>query len=711
MTLHNYRLLCLPATFLRDGHVCEDCLGRVPWRGVVHRCYRSSAPASATLATSLVFHRSTGSFRRVQLFLAVADFVRDKHVQAGLPRERIRVKPNFVPAQRARVGPGDYFLYLGRLSPEKGITTLLAAARPAHARLLLAGDGTERGRAAAQAGIETLGAVPAGRVPDLLAGARALVFPTRCYEGAPLAVLEAYAAGVPVLASRIGAARELVEDGTSGLLVQPDDPSAWTAAMARLCDDAEALRLGEGARRLWQERYTAERGLASLEDAYQEALVLAGRARLPRRRANDPRSAEPAASRGRRPSPSGRQPLDVVVLDAEQRQSLVAVRSLGQAGLRVGTFGPLRRSPAFRSRWSAVSGLVPESSSPRALVDAVLSLVETYGALVVLPTTDGTIEALRAHRRELEARAVLALAPEPALELAIDKSRTLALAAELGIPAPRTVLVGEPREIHDAAGEVGFPAVVKPVRSWVDGNGGGTRLVSALVVDENEGRAAAERAAEAGGSVVLQEWVSGSREAVSLLTAAGRVQARFAQVAHRMFPPLGGSSVLRESIEPPPDLLAAAERLVAAAGLEGYTEVEFRRDAAGRGLLMEINPRLSASVEVAVRAGVDFPALLYDWAIGRASRAVDGYRPGVRMRWLGGDLRWLRDTLRHQGRPDILPAGSAAAIFARDCVRPASYDYVDLSDPRPIVDAVAGFGLRAFDRLVRKRPDAGTLVP
>jgi predicted ATP-grasp superfamily ATP-dependent carboligase len=406
-------------------------------------------------------------------------------------------------------------------------------------------------------------------------------------------------------------------------------------------------------------------------------------------------------------------PLDIAVLDAEQRQSLVAVRSLGRAGVRVGAFGSERLAPAFGSRWSAVNGLLPDGSHPDQLVDALLVLIERHGPVVVLPTTDGTIEALRARRSDLERNATLALASERALEIAVDKSRTLALAAELGIGAPRTVEIDDLRDIGAAAAEVGFPAVVKPVRSWVSGsgNGGGRRLISALVVDVEEARTVAAQAVEAGGSVVLQQWVTGSREAVSLLYANGRVRARFAQVAQRMFPPLGGSSVVRESIEPPPDLLAAAERLVEAAGLEGYSEVEFRRDAAGHGLLMEINPRLSASVEVAVRAGIDFPALLYDWATGRESPAVDGYERGVRMRWLGGDLRWLRETLRHQGRPEMLPAGEAVAIFARDCVRRSGYDYVSLSDPRPLLLAGVGFGLRATDRLVRKRPADRSLLP
>jgi glycosyltransferase involved in cell wall biosynthesis len=273
VTLHNYRLLCLPATFLRDGRVCEDCLGHVPWRGVVHRCYRRSLPGSGVLAGSLALHRAAGTFRRVHRFLAVSAFVREKYLQADFPAERIVVKPNFVPGRTVRRGRGRHLLYLGRLSHEKGIATVLAAHRPAlHGRLVIAGDGPERGRLEARAGsgVEFVGAVPADRVDELLTEARALLVPSQSYEGAPRAVLEAYAAGVPVVASRIGALPELVEDGRSGLLVAPRDTDAWADAM-RVVANGDHAGLGAAARRLWQERYSPERGVALLEDAYRQA--------------------------------------------------------------------------------------------------------------------------------------------------------------------------------------------------------------------------------------------------------------------------------------------------------------------------------------------------------------------------------------------------------------------------------------------------------
>jgi hypothetical protein len=135
--------------------------------------------------------------------------------------------------------------------------------------------------------------------------------------------------------------------------------------------------------------------------------------------------------------------------------------------------------------------------------------------------------------------------------------------------------------------------------------------------------------------------------------------------------------------------------------LDGYAEVEFRRDASGRARVMEVNPRLSASVEVAVRAGVDFPNLLYDWAAGRKLTLHDDYRVGCRVRWLGGELRWLRETLRTQGRPDVTSGSHAIAALVLDSLRPAAYDYLDPADLRPALAATGGFVSRRLPHVLR----------
>ena len=274
LTLHNYRLMCLPATFVRDNRPCEDCLGRVPWRGVVHRCYRNSTAASATLATAVTMHRSLKTFDRVSLFLAVSEFIRDKHVQAGIPAERIVHKPNFTWPVRRRSGPGEHLLYLGRLSAEKGVRTMVDAWQVVDAPLLVAGDGPLRRELerAAPASVKFLGTVSPERALELVRTARALVLPSIWYEGAPRSIVEAYAAGVPVIASRIGSLPEFVEDGRSGRLVPPGDAGALGDAAAAVLDDRRSVELGEGAHRIWEERFTPERGGEELEAAYETAL-------------------------------------------------------------------------------------------------------------------------------------------------------------------------------------------------------------------------------------------------------------------------------------------------------------------------------------------------------------------------------------------------------------------------------------------------------
>src|SRR5216117_2553825 len=165
-----------------------------------------------------------------------------------------------------------------------------------------------------------------------------------------------------------------------------------------------------------------------------------------------------------------------------------------------------------------------------------------------------------------------------------------------------------------------------------------------------------------GEAALFQQLLTGRREAVSFLYAGGEMYARFAQWARRTRPPLGGESVLRQSIAIPADIGRHAESLVREINLEGYSEVEFRRDSAGVPYLMEINPRLSASVEVPVRAGVDFPYLLYQWASGAAIERVSGYRIGSWMRHLGGDIDTTIAALRQRGRPGVTPRCSCSWI-------------------------------------------------
>jgi predicted ATP-grasp superfamily ATP-dependent carboligase len=400
---------------------------------------------------------------------------------------------------------------------------------------------------------------------------------------------------------------------------------------------------------------------------------------------------------------------DVIVTDAAQRQALVASRDLGRAGVRTVLVDSDRTAPAFRSRWCAHKAVVASfERDQRGYIDAVLDICAERSPSALIPCHDGSIEALRCHRADVERMVGLALAAEEALAVVVDKVRTQAVAESLGLRTARGMTVTRVDDVGDAVRESGLPAVVKPARSWVQGDKGTSwRLICAVAATRQQAVDAAASMLQHGVPALIQEWLPGAREAVNLFYARGRVWARFAQRADRTTPPLGGNSVLRVSIPLPDDVTRAAERLVAEIGLEGYAEVEFRRDASGRPVLMEINPRLSASVEIAVRAGVRFPSLLYDWARGAPLEAVDGYRTGIRMRWLGGDLEWLASALGRTSGPDIPRRASALAMFSSDFARRAGYDYLDVHDLRPAGVAATGYMKRTRAR-ARRRLGSGS---
>lgn len=380
---------------------------------------------------------------------------------------------------------------------------------------------------------------------------------------------------------------------------------------------------------------------------------------------------------------------DILVLDAACKQSLASVRSFGRAGLRVAAAecfvecDPSLPVPAFRSRHCARSLVLPSyAADPTGFAAAVVAFVRQHPTRVALPNSDGTIAAMIPVRDELSALGcMLALAPDPALEVANDKDRTLKIARKLGIDQPKSRRIDHLDDLPAVLAEFPFPFVLKPTASWTGRSP--SRLVPVDVISEAEAVAATERFLAAGSSVLAQQWACGRREGVTLLVVDGEVLASCAHVAYRTSPALGGASVMRESIPLPTDIYLPAVRLVTAIGLQGICEVEFRRDADNRALLMEINPRLAGTIENAVQSGVDFPMLIWQWATGLPVDPVPGYRTGVRTRWLHGDLRWLRDNRGRVGRPDSVSTRRAVWIQASEFVRTYHYDFFDWRDPKP----------------------------
>ena len=281
-TLHNYRLLCPVALFFRDGRVCEDCMGKaVPWPGVVHRCYRGSRAASGVIATMLTVHRALRTWTEmVDVYVALTEFARNKFIEGGLPAWKTVVKPNFVAPDPGRgQGGGGYALFVGRLAPEKGTETMLAAWDRLGTRipLKIVGDGPLRDRvveaAARQSNVEWLGHRPMADVHALMGKADMLVFPSQWYETFGRVAAEAFAAGTPVIAANIGAVAELVEHGRTGLKFRPGDPEDLVTQVEwALSHSAELRNMREEVRAEFEAKYTAERNYRALMEIYEAAL-------------------------------------------------------------------------------------------------------------------------------------------------------------------------------------------------------------------------------------------------------------------------------------------------------------------------------------------------------------------------------------------------------------------------------------------------------
>jgi predicted ATP-grasp superfamily ATP-dependent carboligase len=392
---------------------------------------------------------------------------------------------------------------------------------------------------------------------------------------------------------------------------------------------------------------------------------------------------------------------DALVLDATGRQSLATVRSLGRRGLRVAAVGPSAGQPAFSSRWCQQAFICPADEGTEAYFAHLEQLLDCTSARVLISAEESTIELIRRHRERLEQRVRIALAQEPALGIAMNKERTLAVAKQLGLGVPRAVPVAAVSEVGAALHEIGLPAVVKPVKSWSWDGQQGDRIVSQLVTTAEEAKQAVEELTRFGGSTLFQEFIPGRRESLSFFYANGDIYARFAFWGKRTNPPLGGVYVLRQSIPVPEDTGEQAEHLVREIGLEGYCQVEFRRNDAGKPYLMEINPRLNAGIEMAVRAGVDFPYLLYQWATEQPIERVSNYRIGYKLRYLKGDIAGTIRALRQRGRPGVPSPTRAIFDFCISFLTPMSYDYVDWGDPLPVWAATIYF-TRDLPRLVRK---------
>ncbi|HVX29566.1 MAG TPA: glycosyltransferase family 4 protein [Nitrolancea sp.] len=281
-TLHNYRAICPKAQLFRDGHVCERCVGRtLAWPAIRHACYRGDRRATSVVVALNALQRTVPAWARaVGRFIVLTDDARARLIAGGLPAERLVVKPNFLLSDPGMGdGSGGYALFVGRLSPEKGVETLLDAWRMLQEPipLKIAGDGPlandVRRAADHDERISALGWCKSDQVLTLLKDAAFLVFPSLWYEGLPRVIIEAFAAGTPVVGSRLGAMRELVRHGETGLHARAGDATDLARQVAWLFKHPiERDRLRANARTEYETRYTAARNYDLTMAIYQSVL-------------------------------------------------------------------------------------------------------------------------------------------------------------------------------------------------------------------------------------------------------------------------------------------------------------------------------------------------------------------------------------------------------------------------------------------------------
>jgi len=278
-TLRNYRLLCPSTILYRNGKICEECLHKTfKYPGIIHGCYRDSALSSATVAALTALHSLKGTWRNaVDLYISLTEFSRQKFIEGGFPPDRVIVKPNFVyPDPGPGDGNGGYVLFVGRLTPEKGVETLLSAwdRVKSPGTLKIVGEGPLEVRVAAfcegRTNVQWLGHKTAAEAKELMGAASVLVFPSEWYEPFGRVAIESFAKGTPVITSRLAGMPEIVQDRQTGLLCNAGDPEDLAAKLHWALDHpAEIRAMRPRARAMYESKYTAEENCGALLRAYQ----------------------------------------------------------------------------------------------------------------------------------------------------------------------------------------------------------------------------------------------------------------------------------------------------------------------------------------------------------------------------------------------------------------------------------------------------------
>jgi predicted ATP-grasp superfamily ATP-dependent carboligase len=409
------------------------------------------------------------------------------------------------------------------------------------------------------------------------------------------------------------------------------------------------------------------------------------------------------------------------VTDGDERPALAITRSLGRRGVSVlvGEEHPV--SLASSSKYCVRHVTYPSPyRDPEAFRHFLIGFIKREKVDVIVPVTDVTTHSISLNQEELKGHSAIAAPPFGAFEFVANKWGLLQHAAKCGIPIPRTDFVDGITGLKDQVDQLEYPAVVKPVRSRILTNRGWLRASVHYAHSKLDlWRLYHENEYLASSPSLIQERIAGPGMGIFVLFDHGRLVAGFGHRRLREKPPSGGVSVLRESVPLDPHLRDHALRLLAPLGWHGVAMMEYKQDRrTGKLFLMEVNGRFWGSLQLAIDAGVDFPYLLHQLALGHRLEVPQVYRVGVKSRWLLGDLDHLLLRLFKANRdlhlPDSAPSKLRTLSNFLKLVEPGlRYEVVDHKDLRPFLYELYQY-VKALSadatRLVRRRLARGFAV-
>ncbi len=397
---------------------------------------------------------------------------------------------------------------------------------------------------------------------------------------------------------------------------------------------------------------------------------------------------------------------NAVVLDGNERSALAVTRSLAAKGIRIAVGSQGQRCLASSSRGCNFSFSYPSPhETPDEFVNFMRETMATLHRAVLLPVTDVTVAEILRHRHLFQGSSVLPFADYSKYLAVSDKANLFALAQQVKVPVPGTIICSgtDPSSpIIKEVKKIGFPVVIKPAYSRVRLDNAWINTRVSYANDVFALTKILEEKPFGGIPFLIQERIKGPGLGIFLLMKDREVLARFAHKRIREKPPSGGVSVLCESIEPPPEALRAAETLLRSVDWFGAAMVEFKWDQRdNQPKLMEVNARFWGSLQLAISAGVDFPYMLYRLATGGRVAPMLEYKTGLKSRWELGDLDHLLIRLRKKPEAISLPEGAPSrrkvlADFLLDFVRPTVRNQIfELTDPGPFL-----FELKQYIRQV-----------